>query len=279
MNERKKLLRTFLKNKAAIIGALISLVVITVAIFAPWIAPYDPLEQNVYHRFTAPEGAHLLGTDFYGRDLLSRVIWGARVSLAVGTTSVLLGMVIGTLSGLAAAYNGGKTRIVIMRVVDIMMSFPDEVFGIMMLMALGSGLIKLIIVIALLFAPRFTRLAYAPALALKEKDFVIAAEAVGASKLRIITHHFLPNIFGEILVMGTLWVGTAIRLEANLSFLGLGVPPPTPTWGNTVRKGVEYLTTAPWVSTFAGLAILITILGFNTMGDGLRDVADPKLRI
>lgn len=278
ISQRRRMWRTFLRNRTSVVGAALSLVMILIAIFAPWLAPYDPLKQNVYHRFTSLEGAHPLGTDFYGRDILSRVLWGARVSLLVGTSSVLLGMVFGMIFGMIAAYKGGKTETTIMRTVDVMMSFPDEVFGIMVMVALGSGLTKLIIAIALLMAPRFTRLAHAPTLALKERDYVAAARSIGVSDLRLLGKHILPNIFGELLVMGTLWVGTAIRLEANLSFLGLGVPPPTATWGNMIRMGMDHLTDAWWVSIFPGLAILLTVFAFNLMGDGLRDVTDPKLR-
>lgn len=278
MTERRRIFRTFLKNRIAVIGSVIAFIMILIAILAPWISPYDPLKQDVYHRLTSPERIHPLGTDLYGRDILSRVIWGARVSLLVGTSSVLLGMILGMVMGMIAAYKGGKVEGLIMRAVDVMMSFPDEVLGIMVLVVLGSGLLKLILAIAILMVPRFARLAYGPTLALKEKDYVDAARAIGVSDFRIIRRHILPNIFSEVLVMCTLWMATAIRLEANLSFLGLGVPPPTPTWGNMVRTGVEHLINAPWLSVFPGVAILIIVLAFNMMGDGLRDVADPKLR-
>lgn len=278
LSPRRRMLRTFLRNKTSVAGATLALVMILIALLAPWISPYNPLKQNVYYRFTRPEAPHPMGTDFYGCDILSRVLWGARVSLLVGTTSVLLGMAFGMILGMIAAYKGGKLEMGIMRVADVMMSFPDEVFGIMIVVVLGSGLLKLIIAIAILMAPRFIRLAHAPTLSLKERDYVSAARAIGVSDARIVTRHILPNVFGELLVMGTLWVGTAIRLEANLSFLGLGVPPPTPTWGNMIRAGMDHLTDAWWVSVFPGLAILITVFAFNLMGDGLRDVTDPKLR-
>lgn len=275
---RQRMWRTFLHNKTSVVGAALALMMIFIALSAPWISPYDPLDQNVYHRFTKPEASHFLGTDFYGRDIFSRVLWGARVSLLVGTSSVFIGMILGIIFGMIAAYKGGKVETTIMRIVDVMMSFPDEVFGIMVMVVLGSGLLNLILAISLLFAPRFTRLAYAPTLALKERDYISAARSIGVSDLRLLSKHILPNIFGELLVMGTLWVGTAIRLEANLSFLGLGVPPPTPTWGNMIRAGLSHLTDAWWVSVFPGLAILLAVFAFNLLGDGLRDVADPKLR-
>jgi peptide/nickel transport system permease protein len=191
--------------------------------------------------------------------------------------SVILGMVIGTGMGMLAGYAGGKVETAIMRILDILMSFPDEVFGVMVMIVLGSGMQNVIIVITVLMIPRFARLGHAPTLALKEMDYISAARSVGASDFRIIMRHILPNIFGEVLVMGTLWLGTAIRLEASLSFLGVGVPPPTPTLGSMVRAGVDFLAIAPWVSVFAGLAILISVFAFNLLGDGLRDISDPKL--
>ena len=274
---RGKILRTFLSNRTSLIGACISAAILFVVILSPWISPYDPIRQNVYYRLTPPERSHLLGTDEYGRDVLSRVLTGARISFLVGMISVILGMVIGTGMGMLAGYAGGKVETAIMRILDILMSFPDEVFGVMVMIVLGSGMQNVIIVITVLMIPRFARLGHAPTLALKEMDYISAARSVGASDFRIIMRHILPNIFGEVLVMGTLWLGTAIRLEASLSFLGVGVPPPTPTLGSMVRAGVDFLAIAPWVSVFAGLAILISVFAFNLLGDGLRDISDPKL--
>jgi peptide/nickel transport system permease protein len=271
------MLRVFLRNKTSLIGAGISLVVILLALAAPLVSPYDPLKQNVYHRLTPPEATHLLGTDYYGRDVLTRIFYGTRVSLLVGMVSVGLAMLIGTLLGIIAGFKGGKLEVVLMRLQDILMSFPDEVFGVMVMIVMGPGIGNVIFAITILMIPRFARMSHAPTLAIKEMDFISSAKAIGASDLRTITRHILPNIFGEILVMGTLWLGTAIRLEASLSFLGVGVPPPTPTLGNMVRVGVDFLALAPWISVFAGLAILVTVFGFNLLGDGLRDISDPKL--
>lgn len=277
MNHRRKILRTFVKNKAALIGSLVALIVAILAVFAPWIAPYDPLEQDVFHRLAPPQRTHLLGTDDFGRDTFSRIIWGARVSLAVSLASVSIAMVIGTIFGLIAGFKGGGTETLIMRTVDILMSFPVLIMGLMVMAVLGSGLFKLIIAIAVVLAPRFVRIAHAPTLEMREKDFIEAARALGISTPRLLAKHILPNIFGEVLVMGTLWTATAIRMEANLSFIGLGVPPPTPTWGNMIRSGVQQLTISHWLAVFPGLAILITVLSFNMLGDGLRDITDPKL--
>ncbi len=279
MSERRRRWLTFKRNKTALVGFTVTVIITILAILAPWISPRDPLKQDVYHRLTPPEGAHPMGTDDFGRDVLSRIIWGGRVSLMVGISSVLLGMVLGTTMGLIAGYMGGRVENIIMRTVDVSMSFPNLIMGLMVMALLGSGLVKLIIAIGIVMAPRFARVAHGPSLAVKEKEFVTAARALGASDSRIIRYHILPNIFGEVVVMGSLWTATAIRIEANLSFIGLGVPPPTPTWGNMIRSGVEWLTNAPWVSVFPGLAILITVLSFNMMGDGLRDVTDPTLQI
>ena len=278
MNKRKKLWRTFTNNKTAIVGAVMALVVVFIAVFAFLISPYDPLDQDVFHRLTALERSHPLGTDEYGRDVLSRIIWGTQISLMVGFFSVLLGMIIGTAMGVVAGYTGGKTDAIIMRMVDVLLSFPTLITAIMVAAILGSGLDKLIITIGIVFAPRFARLAYGPTLAVKEMEYVSSAKVVGASNFRIIIWHVLPNIFGDVMVAGTLWMGTAIMTEASLSFLGLGVSPPTPTWGNMIRSGIDVLANAPWLCLFPGLSILITVLAFNMIGDGLRDIADPKLR-
>lgn len=277
MSETARLWRTFRKNRTAFAGAVIAIVVILVAIFAPLIAPYDPLDQDVYHRLLSPQRGHLLGTDNFGRDSLSRIIYGARVSLIVGISSVLIGMVVGTSLGIIAAMKGGKAENLIMRAVDVLMSFPNLIMGLMVMAILGSGMGKLIIAIGIIMAPRFARITHAPTLAIKEQDYITAARALGFSDLRVIFRHALPNVLGEVLVMGTLWTATAIRIEANLSFIGLGVPPPTPTWGGIIREGMDYLSNASWISLFSGVAILITVLSFNMLGDGIRDIIDPHI--
>lgn len=277
MSETARLWRTFRKNRTAFAGAVITLIVVLVAIFAPLIAPYDPLDQDVYHRLLSPQRGHLLGTDNFGRDSFSRIIYGARVSLIVGVCSVLIGMVVGTSLGIIAAMKGGKVENLVMRVVDVLMSFPNLIMGLMIMAILGSGMGKLIIAIGIIMAPRFARIAHAPTLAIKEQDYITAARALGFSDLRVIFRHALPNILGEVLVMGTLWTATAIRIEANLSFIGLGVPPPTPTWGGIIREGMDYLSNASWISLFSGVAILITVLSFNMLGDGIRDIIDPRI--
>ena len=209
------------RNRMAVLGAVLFCVIAGVAILAPFIAPYDPLSMDVLSILQKPGASHWLGTDEFGRDIFSRLIWGTRISLIVGICSVLLGMIMGTAMGMIAGYFGGKIATAIMRGVDILMCFPDLLLGLAIMALLGASLANLIISIAIVLTPRFARLAYAPTLVVKNKDYTQAARAIGASAPRIIMRHVLPNIFGEILVAGTLWVGEAIRLEANLSFIGL----------------------------------------------------------
>jgi peptide/nickel transport system permease protein len=275
---RIMIIRTFLRNRTAVAGLVMVMIIIPVAFLSPWIAPYDPIDQNVELQLKAPDKDHPLGTDSYGRDMLSRILVGGKISLTVGILSVLFGMVIGSPFGLLAGYYGGKVDILITRAIDILMSFPTLLMGLMVLAILGPGMNNMIISIALAFAPRFARMARAPTISIKEQDFVTASRALGMNDWRIMFRHILPNIVGDISVMATLWTGTAIRLEANLSFIGIGVQPPTPSWGVMIRSGVDYLTNAPWISIYSGVAILITVLAFNMIGDGLRDIIDPKLR-
>mgnify|MGYP001102071370 CR=1 FL=1 len=278
ISQGQRIWSTFLRNKTALVGGVIALIIVLVAILAPWISPSNPLEQNPYFRLTGLSKTHLLGTDDFGRDVLSRIIWGARISLIIGIASVFLGMIVGTAMGMVAGYFGGEVESIIMRATDVLMCFPDLILAIAVSAVLGSNLFNLIITIGIVMTPRFVRLAHGSLLSIKEREYVIAAQALGARIPRIIVRHIFPNIFGEVLVAGTLWVGVAIRLEANLAFIGLGVPPPTPTWGNMIREGVDVLINAPWVSVFSGLSILVTILSFNMLGDGIRDVTDPRLR-
>jgi peptide/nickel transport system permease protein len=269
---------TFSRNKTALVGGIIAISILCVAFLAPWISPHDPLEQNPFSRLTGSSPQHWLGTDDFGRDVFSRMIWGSRISLLIGSASVLLGMLLGTTLGMIAGYYGGKPESLIMRSVDVMMCFPDLILAIVVTAALGANLLNLILTIGIVMTPRFARLAHGIILSIKESEYVVAARAVGARTPRILIQHIFPNIFGELLVAGTLWVGEAIRLEANLAFIGLGVQPPTPTWGNMTREGIDVLINAPWISIFSGLCILVTILSFNMLGDGIRDITDPKLR-
>jgi peptide/nickel transport system permease protein len=275
---RKKIIRTFLKNKTAPIGLLVSAFVVLVCLAAPLLPIADPIDHSMANRFRPPGGPYLLGSDNLGRDVLSRILWGGRISLLVGVVSVLLAMVLGSVIGLVAGYKAGVLDSVLMRVIDVMMCFPTLILGILFMAAMGPGLLSLIVAIGIAVTPRFVRLCRASVVSVKESAFVEAARSMGLSDSRIMFRHILPNILGSTIVMGSLWVGAIIITEASLSFIGLGVQPPTPSWGRMVREGVEFLSHAPWVGIYTGLAIFVTVVGFNLLGDGLRDVLDPKLR-
>ncbi|MGB9861010.1 MAG: ABC transporter permease [Candidatus Bipolaricaulaceae bacterium] len=274
---KSRRIRAFIRNRTAIVGLVLAVFMVCVAIFAPFLAPYDPFVQNVHKALAPPGREHFFGTDDFGRDVFSRVIYGARISVLVGVSSVAVGTALGAMVGLAAGYFGGWFETIFMRLVDVLMSFPALLMGLMFLAILGPGLDKLIFAIGLVLAPQVARLAHSTTVALREMDYIAAAKASGAGPFRILFRHVLLNIGGEILVMATLWTATAIRVEANLSFIGLGVSPPTPTWGNMIREGVRWLVVTPWVSVFPGLAILVAVLAFNMLGDGIRDALDPRL--
>ncbi len=274
----QKMWAAFKRNRTAMIGGIVAVIIVLISIFAGVIAPYDPLEQDPFIRLTGSSSEHWLGTDDFGRDVFSRIIYGSRVSLIIGTASVLLGLLAGTGLGMIAGFFRGKVETAIMRAIDVLMCFPDLILAIAVTAALGSNLFNLIVTIGIVMTPRFARLAHGQVLSITENEYVIAARAVGVKTPRILWRHIFPNIFGDLLVAGTLWVGVAIRLEANLAFIGLGISPPTPTWGNMIREGIDVMINAPWISMYSGLSILITILAFNMLGDGIRDISDPRLR-
>jgi peptide/nickel transport system permease protein len=276
ISQRQRAWRTFKKNRTAVIGLAMVLLIVLVALAAPVFAPDDPLEQTVRARLEPPSASHILGRDDKGRDILSRVIYGTRVALEVGIFSVLLGGTLGTAMGTIAGYFGGKVESVLMRLTDILLSFPDLITGLLVMAVLGPGLLKLIIAIGLTIAPRFARISYGPTLSIKNKEFVEAAHSIGVRDERILRAHILPNILGDLLVYASLWTASAIRLEASLSFIGLGVQPPTPTWGQMIREGTLYLTSVPLYSLGPGIALLLAVFAFNLVGDGLRDVLDPR---
>jgi peptide/nickel transport system permease protein len=229
-----------------------------------------------HHR--PPYAEWLLGTDAFGRDVLSRIIWGARISLIVAFASIAIAMVVGGAIGLISGYVGGRTDLLVMQAMDVLLSFPSLIMGIIVVAMLGPSLGNLVFAIALTAIAPFARIARAPTLAVKERAFIEAGRALGFSHLRIIFVHILPNVMSEVVVMGTLWMATAVRVEASLSFIGLGVKPPTPTWGGMIRDGFENILDAPWLSVYPGLAILALVFALNMLGDGLRDATDPKLR-
>jgi len=278
MERRKGGFSVFKESKVAVTGLVLIILVVLAAIFAPLLSPYDPRDQSIMNRFSSPKTDHFLGTDEFGRDILSRVIWGSRTSLMVGILSVLFAGFTGTSLGIIAGYRGGVTENVIMRLADAFLSLPSLLMGLIVIVALGSGTSKVVISIAVALTPRFIRLAHGPTLSLKEVGFVEAARASGGSGIRIMLTHILPNIIGPIAVMATLWVATAIRIEASLSFLGLGTQPPNSSWGLMLKSGVNNIIISPWLAVFPGIAIMLAVMAFNMVGDGLRDALDPKLQ-
>lgn len=275
-SKQNRRLRIFLRNGPAMLGLGMAVIVTLVAVLSPLLAPYDPLTQDIDNMISPPNTDHLLGTDRFGRDLLSRLIWGTRVSLSVGAGAILIGMTLGTIVGILAGVSTRRVGDRIMRGVDVLLSFPDEILGIMFMVILGPGLINITVGIGLLMVSRFARLVYGSTLSIVQRQYVEACKALGGSRVRVMIRHVLPNLYSEIFVIGSLWTATAIRVEANLSFLGFGVAPPIPTWGNMIRDGVIHLVDAPWLSLSPGLAIAFTVLAFNLFADGLRDIADPR---
>jgi len=253
-------------------------VIVFAALAANYLAPYDPLAQELANRLQGPTSAHLLGTDKFGRDILSRIIWGSRVSLLVGVVAVLIGSSAGCFLGLIAGYARGWPDNLIMRAMDIMLALPTIVLALAMVAAVGQSLINIMVAVGIPLVPAFSRLMRGSVMAEAERDYVLAARAIGAKHMRILFRHILPNTISSVVVLATLRIATAILVEASLSFLGLGVEFDRPTWGNMINEGRTYIQLAPWVSIFPGLAIMLTVLGFSLLGDGLREVADPRLR-
>lgn len=275
---REQFAKAFRTNKLTGVGAGIFAVVVLMAVLAPLLSPYDPLEQNIIHRLEGPSAEFWLGTDAYGRDILSRLLYGARISLVIGLAAIVIAMVIGSTIGIIAGYFGGRTDLVLMQAMDILLAFPALILGLIVVAMLGPSMQNLIVAIALTAIPPFARIARAPTIVVKERDFIEACRALGYGHLRTMGLHVLPNVFSEILVMGSLWLATAIRVEASLSFIGLGVQPPTATWGGMIREGFENILDNMWLSIFPGLAILLVVFSLNLLGDGLRDAIDPKTR-
>jgi len=274
----QQLLRAFNTNATSWIGLVTFLLVVALALLAPLISPYDPLDQDILARLQGPSAAHWFGTDSYGRDILSRLLWGARLSLVISTVSILAAVLIGGIIGILAGYVGGRFDMVVMQAMDVLLSFPSLIMGLMVVAMLGASMGNLMIAIALTAIAPFARIARAPTILVKERDYIEAGRALGYSDLRIMTIHILPNIVAEILVMASLWLATAIRIEASLSFIGLGVRPPTATWGGMIREGFENILDSVSLSLFPSLAILLVVFSLNMLGDGLRDAIDPKLR-
>jgi peptide/nickel transport system permease protein len=274
---RNHLLRRLLETRLVGTGLAITFVVFIFALAAPVLAPYDPNEQDYLAITESPSAAHLLGTDDIGRDVLSRIIYGSRVSLEVGLVAVALAVGVGVTVGLLAGYVGGLADDVIMRIVDAVQAFPSLILALAITAALGPSIANAMLAIGFVAAPGMARLARGQTLSIRERDFVAAARVCGASPISIMRQHIWPNVTAPIVVQATLLLGTAIVTEAALSFLGVGVRPPTPSWGAMIRTGSQYLEVAPWIGMASGAAIFLTVLAFNFVGDGLRRALDPRL--
>ncbi len=267
-----------MRNRLAVIGAVITLLVIVVAVLAPVIAPYDPLHLDIVQRLKPPSPEHIMGTDHLGRDIWSRVVFGTQISLQVGVVAVALGTIVGLLAGAAAGYIGGRVDTVVMGLMDAVYAFPAILLALVLVAAFGGSLVTVMTAIAIVRIPIFARTVRGSVLAEREKEYIQAAQCIGVNPLAILFRHILPNTLAPLIVVTTTYFATAIVVEASLSFLGLGVPPPAASWGVMLNDGRKYMEAYPHVVIFPGAAISLTVLGFNLLGDGLRDVLDPRLK-
>jgi peptide/nickel transport system permease protein len=268
--------RRFLRNRLAVAGLVIVAAMTLTAVLAPWISPYSPYAQFTDLGLQPPSRAHLLGTDTLGRDYLSRLLYGARISLLVGVSTMIVAALAGVFLGLVAGYYGKLADALIGRLLDALLAFPVVLLAIFIVAVLGPSMLNAIVAVAIVYTPTFARLTRASVLSLRAQDFVEAARAMGASDGRIIGRHVLPNTLSPLIVQCSLGVGSAILIEASLSFLGLGVQPPTPSWGAMIGSGRGFLTVAPHLAAVPGVAIVLAIIGFNLFGDGVRDMIDPR---
>lgn len=268
----------FRRWRLVLLGGFFVGVILFAAIFAPWVAPYSPLELDVTQMLQGPSAAHWLGTDELGRDVLSRAIYAARVSMQVALLAVSVGLVGGTLIGMTAAYFGGIVEQILMRAMDLLFSFPAILLAVVLMASLGTSVLNAMIAIGIVFIPGFSRLARASTQAVLRQQYIEAARSIGMSDARIIFREILPNIMAPLMVEAAVAFAYAVLLESALSFLGLGAQPPDPSWGNMLSTGRGFMAQAPWLSIVPGMAMFICVLGFNLLGDGLRDVTDPHMR-
>jgi len=270
--------RQLRRNHAALIGLSVIIAEIVISLSAQWISPFDPLEQDVTAALKAPSAQHLLGTDDVGRDMLSRILFGSQISLRVGLISVSIAGVVGVTLGIAAGFYGGLFDDVVMRLIDILLAFPGILLALTIIAILGPGLINVMVAVGIGSIPSYTRVARGNTLSVRTRDYVMSARVVGCRDARIMFQYILPNVLPTVLVLATLGIAGAILTASGLSFLGLGAQPPTPEWGAMLTAGRTYMRQAWWFATFPGLAIMLTVLCINLLGDGLRDALDPKLR-
>lgn len=271
-------LRAFNANATSWVGLCLLALLVLGAILAPLLAPHDPIDQDILNRLKGPSFLYPLGTDNYGRDILSRLLFGARISLSISVAAVFVATIIGGSIGLLAGYFGGRLDLVMMQAMDVLLALPSLILGLILVAMLGPSMMNLIIAIAVGFIPAFARIARSPTIAVKQRDYIEAGRALGFSDMRLMGLHILPNIVPQILVLSTMWLASAIRIEASLAFLGLGARPPTPTWGGMIQDGFEHILDSPWLCLWPSLAILSVVFALNLMGDGLRDAIDPRLR-
>lgn len=274
----RELLARLYRKRGGFIGFLILLVIILCAIFAPYIAPYGPAQTNPVDSLTPPGSDYLLGTDQFGRDVFSRILFGARLSLQIGLVAVGIGTIVGTTVGMLSGYIGGWFDNIMMRFMDILLSFPGILLALIMVVMLGPGMYNLMIAVGISAIPRIARLVRGSVLSVKETSFVEAARATGSSDVRIMIHHVLPNVLAPLMIYATLRVGTAILSAASLSYLGLGATPPTPEWGLMAAGGRKFLRTSWWLSIFPGISIGLVVVSLNMLGDALRDILDPRFQ-
>jgi len=266
------------RSGLVLFGAAIIVIMVLLAVFAGVVAPYDPTEMKVADALKRPSLAHPFGTDRFGRDVLSRTIYGSRIALGVAISSIGIALVAGAILGLAGGYVGGATDLVIGRAMDVLFSFPTLILAIGIAAMLGPGLDNAALAIAVVYAPLFSRVVRGPVIAERAKEYTVAALGLGAGTFRVVLRHILPNVLAPLIVQTSVSLAYAILTEAALSYLGLGTQPPAPSWGTMLNEGRTYLETAPWMSVFPGLAIMLAVLGFNLLGDGLRSALDPQLR-
>ena len=271
-------LRLLRRNPSAVAGFVIIVLMVLMAVTASFLSPYDPIRISLKDRLSSPSMAHPFGTDEVGRDILSRVMYGSRISLRIGVLVILIAGGLGALIGAISGYLGRRIDNLIMRVMDVILSFPPLVLALALAAALGPSLNNAILAVAFVMIPKFARMVRGEALSVKEKQFITAARASGAKSLWIILHHILPNCFSSVIILATLILGETILIAASLSFIGPGAQPPTPEWGAMISVGRKFLMDQWWYATFPGLFILITVIGFNIFGDALRDILDPRIR-